>query len=92
MSKLPEWVPEMVEKGQSIETCLTLWRDLSAVELQERTNRRAEEQEAFERIMRTKDIQVKERKSIFELSWRWKKVNRLELKRNKLYLNLLTLN
>jgi len=64
MSKLPEWVQELVDKRVKMETCIALWKEVTAFERQDRMDKRAEQDAKFDQMVKTRELDRGEGKGI----------------------------
>jgi hypothetical protein len=58
---LPEWVSELISKGESVSACLSLYKEMQATEREERAAEREMRKTEIEREVRLKELEFREK-------------------------------
>jgi len=58
---MPKWLQDLIEKVESVKTCLELWRELENSERAERAAEREFRKVEIERDIRLRELEVRER-------------------------------
>ncbi|VDI11022.1 Hypothetical predicted protein [Mytilus galloprovincialis] len=60
-SVLPAWVPEMLEKGETLETCLEMLKNMQSTEREARMEEREMRKIEMEKEVRLKELEIREK-------------------------------
>lgn len=60
-SVLPAWVPEMLEKGETLETCLEMLKNMQSIEREARMEEREMRKIEMEKEVRLKELELREK-------------------------------
>ena len=61
LAGLPEWVSELISKGESVSACLSLYKEMQATEREERAAEREMRKTEIEREVRLKELEFREK-------------------------------
>jgi hypothetical protein len=61
VTTLPEWVSELIYKGESVSACLSLYKEMQETEREERAAEREMRKTEIEREVRLKELEFREK-------------------------------
>lgn len=61
LAGLPEWVSELISKGESVSACLSLYKEMQATEREERASEREMRKTEIESEVRLKELEIREK-------------------------------
>jgi predicted RNase H-like nuclease (RuvC/YqgF family) len=61
LAGLPEWVSELIYKGESVSACLSLYKEMQETEREERAAEREMRKTEIEREVRLKELEFREK-------------------------------
>lgn len=60
MDDIPKWISDLIEKGGSVDDCLSLWKELQASERDERAALRELKRIEMEQTIRMRELELKD--------------------------------